>query len=692
MSIMPGETLIFGLAFLAQVMAAARLLFRVNRSRQQLDSVRISLSDEDRDAAVSGEVSTKPLQLFASAFDWSEAIFDHAALPPLERAVAPAYVFGEWFQSLLSYRFLERMTVVAPLLGLLVTCWGLFGGRVNLDDIQNSMRPLVLGVGGGAAIALANQCFLFVVQSRASAVQHASRAILRQQLGVERNSQEPTAGPGFLTAPFLEALRVATERNDELVHVLQHLNERFIEQADSHRAAVAALLNTVGVLPAHLSALAKSIDGAETVFASSASTFTEVAATLQKDVCGFSDIISSQLTPLVSGQAAHLDALKKISTASREAIEGLGETVGLLKAAALRHEDITKAYRESVEEVVIPSQKQVRDAASKIGNAARALTIPLEGLITGISDLGARVESGSQSFEQLRRGAELFSEVVDQALAPALQHHLAYAGDLQKSAAQVLAAAEEIRSGASGLDVSSMYQAATTDRMLAVIEQKMIPTYSLLERTALSLEGAVQMFVEHSDHLRRATLEQADSASGLRAEVAVVVKSFAEAGQRLAKHDDAVSEPLAAVTALIKHTSDLTKQIEPVIRVMQAGVDALRTALSESANAKTDLAKAMQANEATAKVLATSANAIRDTAQNVGLIRSDAAEVVMPYLKQLHEEIDKVRRVSVLNVAASEVSAAVAGAIQPLKASIDVLAANVGRNTATQENKRGWFR
>jgi hypothetical protein len=64
----------------------------------------------------------------------------------------------------------------------------------------------------------------------------------------------------------------------------------------------------------------------------------------------------------------------------------------------------------------------------------------------------------------------------------------------------------------------------------------------------------------------------------------------------------------------------------------------------------------------------------------------------MPYLKQLHEEIDKVSRVSVLNVAASEVSAAVAGAIQPLKASIDVLAANVGRNTATQESKRGWFR
>ena len=64
----------------------------------------------------------------------------------------------------------------------------------------------------------------------------------------------------------------------------------------------------------------------------------------------------------------------------------------------------------------------------------------------------------------------------------------------------------------------------------------------------------------------------------------------------------------------------------------------------------------------------------------------------MPYLKQLHEEIDKVRRVSALNVAASEVSAAVVGAIEPLKASIDLLAANVARNTAPQGSKRGWFR
>ena len=690
---MPGEISIFVLAFAAQVAALVAVVRRVKMSRAQLDVAMASgLGSTLITPESTGNILQQPGSGVATGFDWSEAVAECRSLPPFDRISAVAAGYSDWFQSLLPYRFLERMTVAAPLLGLLVTCWGLFGGRVNLSDIQGSMTPLVFGVGGGAALALVNQCLLFAVQSQAASVQAAGRTFLRQSFAAESNWAGPSAGLGGVTPQAIETLRVATERNEELVRILQHLNGRFVDQSDHQRTVATGLLGAMEALPLHMSQLAKAIDGAQSTFTHGSTSFEAVASTLQREVSGFSEAISTQLAPLVSAQALHMEDLGKITTSSREAMGRLGETVGLLQSVAVQHEEVAQAYRESVDGVIIPSHKQIREAASKIGSTVQSLSAPLQGLVDSIRDYGARMDSGSHAFDLLQQGAARFADGIENTFIPAVERQLNMSDDLKKSAAEVLAAAEGMRSGVGGLDVSAKYQAATTDRMLDVIEQKVIPTYQLLERTALSLDNAVQAFVENASDLSQAALHQSTSVDSLRSEVNTVVRSFAEAGDRLAKREDAASEPLTAVTSLITHTSDLTKQIEPVIRVLQSGVDGLRTALSDNARAKNDLIEAIRANESATGTLTEAARSVKEAALNAATLRNDAAELVMPYLRQLHDELERVLRANTVTITASEVASTVAQAIEPLKGSIDALAANVANISAAPTKKGGWFR
>ncbi|MFZ1935264.1 MAG: methyl-accepting chemotaxis protein [Thermoguttaceae bacterium] len=71
-----------------------------------------------------------------------------------------------WLEGHGSYLFLQRMGIMAPLVGLLITVIGFFflqtptADSGDLKQILYSLTPLVLGVGTGATLALINQLLL----------------------------------------------------------------------------------------------------------------------------------------------------------------------------------------------------------------------------------------------------------------------------------------------------------------------------------------------------------------------------------------------------------------------------------------------------------------------------------------------------------------------------------------------------
>lgn len=80
------------------------------------------------------------------------------------------------------YQLLQRLSVLAPLMGVLLTAVGLFllrlpsGNELGLNQILSSIWPLFIGVGRGALVAVINQFLLHCAALRIEDVQAAGRS------------------------------------------------------------------------------------------------------------------------------------------------------------------------------------------------------------------------------------------------------------------------------------------------------------------------------------------------------------------------------------------------------------------------------------------------------------------------------------------------------------------------------------
>lgn len=97
------------------------------------------------------------------SFNWERVAKVHARLPEMEQPAAIADDHFVWLKSLLPSQLLERIFLVAPLIGVLITCIGFYNNDIDPENLKKSMSPLLVGVGGGALLALVNQILLFFV-------------------------------------------------------------------------------------------------------------------------------------------------------------------------------------------------------------------------------------------------------------------------------------------------------------------------------------------------------------------------------------------------------------------------------------------------------------------------------------------------------------------------------------------------
>ncbi|MEN9667783.1 MAG: hypothetical protein RLZZ326_4146, partial [Planctomycetota bacterium] len=184
----------------------------------------------------------------------------------------------EWWNSLWPLIWLQRIGVMAPLLGVLLTAFGLFTlDPSKVDDpaaILGAMKPFAIGIGGGAFVAIVNQLmmvwseFLFR-RVKSEVTRFAVAAIDKAKLnkaGPEITSLPPetqlfldklTSGIG----PLVDALGSASRHLDGTQQIQQSCLKaidslaegvRQLEiQAERQQAATTAYVDSIvkGVLP-----------------------------------------------------------------------------------------------------------------------------------------------------------------------------------------------------------------------------------------------------------------------------------------------------------------------------------------------------------------------------------------------------------------------------------------------------------
>lgn len=430
-----------------------------------------------------------------------------------------------WWESLWPLIWLQRIGVMAPLLGVIFTALGL----LTLDQSQagdsaailGAIKPFGIGIGGGAFIAIVNQ---FVVV--ASEFLYRSVQTEVTQFAVDAINAKIEAGAGA-----------------------------------------------------------------------------EIAS-LPPETQLFLDKLTSGIGPLVAAlesASRHLDGTQEVQKSCNEAMLALKGGIGQLETQAERQMRATTAYVESIEKVVIPSQKQLQATSKRIGEVASALATPLESFLKATERLVVGYEAAAEGMRAFGSGTQAFAGVVDNSFVPSAEKHHQAAKELETMVTRSRQAADGFVAGIARFAKSFEYQHEVTDRIVELIDQQAAPAYELLAKSAKTLEGSTAAMAEHAEGFRAATLEQAALTRQVQETSERAAASIAEAGRSLAASTTHVFvEPVAA-------SAKLLERFEAVPRSLESFVESLRetaTTLAETIRQQRTFATTTESSLAATKAAA----------------------------------------------------------------------------------------
>lgn len=290
------------------------------------------------------------------------------------------------------YLLLQRMGVMAPLLGVILTVVGFYwlevdeSGAESLSSILLAVTPLVSGVGTGAALALINQALLHLVGSRVERLRLTARtwfdAVIWNGEGLTARAATDVAVDRALVAVnrFTKVMKAAADRQEVIAQQLE-------SSTSTMRSAAGHFADVFGTFQGEMSEIPGSLSELRGAMTSSSESLQQLipvglraVANLDVSVAAFRSTIDREFA-----QAAHEHV--RSSKRLAEAVRDINSTTGLLAAGAEQMKQIAGTKTGSVapldgnqrlhESIEFLAEKmtelgQVVDAlASRVDSAAR---------------------------------------------------------------------------------------------------------------------------------------------------------------------------------------------------------------------------------------------------------------------------------------------------------------------------------
>ena len=425
----------------------------------------------------------------------------------------------EWWNSLWPLIWLQRIGVMAPLLGVLLTAFGLFTlDPSKVDDpaaILGAIKPFAIGIGGGAFVAIVNQLmmvrseFLFRrVQSEVTrfAVEVIDKARLTQT-GPEIASLPPetqlfldklTSGIG----PLVDALGSASRHLDGTQQIQTSCQKAMDALAEGIRQLEIQAERQKGATTAYIDSIEKAIIPSQK----------QLQTTSKK----IGDVASALAIPLEN----FLKATERLVVGYETAAEGM-QAFGTG----------TKAFARVVEEGFVPSAEKHHQAAKELETMVVRSRQAADGFVGGITRF-------AKSFEYQHEVTDRIVELIDQQAAPAYELLAKSAKTLERSTTAMAEHTEGFRTAVLEQVALSRQIQETSERAAAAIAdagrslaastthvfmEPVAASARLLQRfeaVPRSLEPFVESLRETAATLSKTTREQASFTAGAEASLA----------------------------------------------------------------------------------------------------------------------------------------------------------------------------
>jgi hypothetical protein len=264
------------------------------------------------------------------------------------------------------YLLLQRMGVMAPLLGVVLTVVGFYwlnvdeSGEQSLESILLAVTPLVSGVGAGAVLALINQILLHAVGSRLERLRMAARSWFDQAIW-SKASLPSQSGGGKVAATverFAEAASASADRHLSSAASLADTTASIKYAASQLHDVVHAFSREIKDIPQTLRDLRESTSASAEALQELVPAATRSVANLDVSVAAFRTTIDREFTDAAKLHYRSSKSLAELLDQLSVAGEALQSNAQTLTAQMAEFTSAIGAHSEQLREI------QDRNAAS----------------------------------------------------------------------------------------------------------------------------------------------------------------------------------------------------------------------------------------------------------------------------------------------------------------------------------------
>jgi methyl-accepting chemotaxis protein len=368
----------------------------------------------------------------------------------------------KWLEGHASYLFLQRMQIMAPLVGLLITVVGFFflepptADSGDLKQILHSLMPLVLGVGTGATLALINQLLLHLASKGTDTLGTvACRWFddcvwkhVQAKPHVAANGAEALQAMTETLQGSIEPFRGATASISHTSHALEVASGAVVGAAEQLGSQITVISDEMKGMQVTAKNVVNSVNGIVPAVEA-------VTADLAESVKMFKTVVQVQLGQAATRHQESAESFAHSVDQIRESAVQLNGQFGSFGQIVAAQATASQEWSRSLREEVLPAQRlfqqagaQLVDATKDLAPGQRAFREAVDSMLGSANGLAEFVRNGVEP--ATRRLAEL-----DQVLARMRETTEAVRqmtelrqefASLARSLSQAAAAADAIRS------------------------------------------------------------------------------------------------------------------------------------------------------------------------------------------------------------------------------------------------------
>jgi hypothetical protein len=620
-----GILAIAGLVLLFFVSQCSLCLLAVRFIRGQRLSIERRKASEVRDRDTSGS---------SPWLSWVDDAFPRGTVSNTGWSRDDAFeMLDESVTAIQSYQWLQRLAVMAPLVGVLITAIGLASLRVpanqvlTLSTILGAVTPLFSGVIVGASLAIWNQILLQIVQwqiqqLRETAQRWFDREIWSRAIAAPREAVESTiaalrelARSIKDTAKVQRANALRTRRATRAVVRASLASENAFKGFGTGLAEFSSQIRTLQKITESTRILAQSMEPS----------LRKAHDALMATVNGFQKAVDDQFIPAARNHAEAAKHSAKMAEKTLAILRAIEETTRKLQdqcdQLVSSTQDLGRSgdkLKKSIEETLVPANGSLHDAATTLNRAAGAIPDLFK---TSAAAFSSTADYLRMSLEiDLVPAATQLHESIENDLGPAIRQQKLVMEDSSKVSEGLKALFLLIQGSATSLEDRYVHLAAAannqslaSEEIYQSLKKGLIPNQEKIGKAASDLAGSATAL---SSFLN----EGLNPATARLAELGQIIAPMREAAGAIGALGNLNGElgELASIVRRLRDAVDSAKvlsELESIIGQLSGSfqkADELRQTVSEMP----DLF-ARQINELSNRALRRQADDLKETLSDI---------------------------------------------------------------------------